>query len=278
MTKPAFNLEPLALFELGEPLTSSTTTRQRWYRAVQNVRNAGVQVRLNVADCGCCKEPVHEFTEDVAHVWTERYFGERSPAWDPAGEPKEPDAVHFNHRGGAAPIVVEAFRAQGFHVVWDGSDFMSVIIDTVGVVTSDPADPAVIEREVRKYVGPKLAVLDEEGAPIYAVLEFDGENVEVRIRAYDVPGVEVRVSTRKAPIADDLAKYSGAQMRLMAMARCLEDEALRQSFNLVEELGRTASVDQLRVMRQRMAEKGSGFYGFEASLDDGIYSRFHTAA
>lgn len=112
------------------------TTKERWAKAIKAARKAGVAIRQNVSSC-CrgCAEPFKTTknfeSETTPYAWT---FGGQGMAlrWAGNGERAvvSPDrysyrevtdvAVFFNHGNGSAQRIVDAFRAEGFEVKWDG--------------------------------------------------------------------------------------------------------------------------------------------------------------
>lgn len=120
------------------------TTKERWNTAIKAARKAGVAVRQNVSGCcNGCAEPfkgVKSFDEDTTpYAWFIAAQGS-GIRWDESGRKAiasrerygygadniQDVTIYFNHGNGSAPALVEAFRAEGFEVEWDGEQHSSV--------------------------------------------------------------------------------------------------------------------------------------------------------
>ena len=114
------------------------TTKERWTTAIKAARKAGVAVRQNVSGCcNGCAEPfkgVKSFDEEsTPYAWFIAAQGS-GIRWDESGRKAvasrerygygardvEDVTIYLNHGNGSAPALVEAFRAEGFEVEWDG--------------------------------------------------------------------------------------------------------------------------------------------------------------
>lgn len=130
--------------------------KQRWQEAVYATRRSGVVVRQNVMECcrGCVSPEKLGMTKEHlddgmpyawtyggqgnANSWVERSQGEfvlmnrqKFAAWNKRafGRMPEPvEGVYFYHGNGGAEKVVEAFRAQGFEVEWNGDQYEAVLV------------------------------------------------------------------------------------------------------------------------------------------------------
>lgn len=124
-------------------ITTTGTTKARYNVALKALRAEGVKVRSNVRQCcrGCITPDQLGLTDETVKSTPYAYtYGGQGQAvsWDSNGEPKrlreayswgEPRTIEsamFSHGNGAGPKVAEAFEAQGFGVIWDGSDFKCV--------------------------------------------------------------------------------------------------------------------------------------------------------
>lgn len=112
------------------PTTDTPTLEQRWRAACRAARNAGVVLRPNCNDAQR-DELTDENLGDAPRAWSkgDAYSRVRFSQ----GELVQPRFgplryVYFNHNHGAAPILVEAFRNEGFTVEWDGTMARSVQI------------------------------------------------------------------------------------------------------------------------------------------------------
>lgn len=117
------------------------TWEERFKAALRETRRAGVKVRQNVREC--CRSCVDLdklglANWDVPHVWT--YGGQGSayrwgadgvPYYYPSGrgwrytEDERLERIYFNHGGPgvvAATALVDAMKAQGITVEWNGSE------------------------------------------------------------------------------------------------------------------------------------------------------------
>ena len=115
------------------------TTKERYAKAVKAIRKSGVAIRQNVsACCRGCAEPFKTtkgFDEETTpYAWN---FGGQGGAlkWASDGkkairdtgryfttgpESEMTETVYFNHGNGSAERIVEAFKAEGFEVIWSG--------------------------------------------------------------------------------------------------------------------------------------------------------------
>lgn len=117
------------------------TTKERYAAAVKAIRKSGVSIRQNVsACCRGCAEPFKTTKgfdkKTTPYAWN---FGGQGQAlrWDEAGQSVlvadgygysevTQDKVYFNHGNGSAERIVEAFKAEGFEVEWDGNPLSCV--------------------------------------------------------------------------------------------------------------------------------------------------------
>ncbi len=119
------------------------TTKERYAAAVKAIRKSGVAIRQNVmACCRGCAEPFKTTKsfdpETTPYAWN---FGGQGRAlrWAEDGEKAIRDnsrsygysevtteTVYFNHGNGSAERIVEAFKAEGFEVTWDGEQHSCV--------------------------------------------------------------------------------------------------------------------------------------------------------
>lgn len=118
-------------------------TQTRFETAIKALRKDGVKIRQNVQKCcrGCIgyedlnmkdEEQPYGYTyggQGFAIVWRD---GQPFRKSDLTGRnsyyrtPKPEESVMFNWGNGSAEKIAEAFRAEGFEVDWDGSEFSCV--------------------------------------------------------------------------------------------------------------------------------------------------------
>lgn len=82
-------------------------------------------------DCTCTEDEYDEDEDGNEYV---AFEGEECDVcrgwWSPRPRRETPARrVYFQHEGGAAPAVRDAFTAQGFTVDWDGTQFKTVTIE-----------------------------------------------------------------------------------------------------------------------------------------------------
>lgn len=115
--------------------------KQRLHRALVATRREGVKVRQNVSSCcrGCISPEDLGAEEGQPYAYT---FGGQGNGyrWDEHGEVatyrspqvwehnRTVNRLYFNHGNGAAQILADALRAEGFEVEWDGTDFETVTV------------------------------------------------------------------------------------------------------------------------------------------------------
>lgn len=121
------------------------TTKERYAAAVKAIRKSGVAIRQNVqACCRGCAEPfktTKNFDEETTpFAWNFggqggalRWSGNGQETYLPSdtyryGRQANPSTqkVYFNHGNGSAERIVEAFKAEGFEVEWDGEQHSCV--------------------------------------------------------------------------------------------------------------------------------------------------------
>lgn len=116
--------------------TQHLSAEARWNKALKEIRKAGIRVKQNVMECcpSCVSLPTIFKTDDetTSVGWT---YGGQGDAyrWDYKDEMVRKDSdwrevgtVYFRHTNEAGPIIAAAFRANGFPVRWDGSDYKCV--------------------------------------------------------------------------------------------------------------------------------------------------------
>ncbi|QGH74001.1 hypothetical protein SEA_HIDDENLEAF_50 [Microbacterium phage Hiddenleaf] len=110
----------------------------RFENAIKALRKDGLKIRQNIQKCcrGCIteedlnmkdEEQPYGYTyggQGFAIVWRDGQPWRKGSAWYRPTEPEE--SVMFNWGNGSAEKIAEAFRAEGFEVEWDGSDFSCV--------------------------------------------------------------------------------------------------------------------------------------------------------
>lgn len=130
------------------------TTKERYAAAVKAIRKSGVAIRQNVqACCPGCAEPFKATknfdAETTPYAWN---FGGQGDALKWAGNgdkalltdgylgyggaERSSVTVYFNHGNGSAERIVEAFRAEGFDVKWDGEQHSCVEVTVPARVRS----------------------------------------------------------------------------------------------------------------------------------------------
>lgn len=130
------------------------TTKERYAAAVKAIRKSGVAIRQNVqACCPGCAEPFKTTkgfdAETTPYAWN---FGGQGGALKWAGNgdkalltdgylgyggaERASVTVYFNHGNGSAERIVEAFRAEGFDVKWDGEQHSCVEVTVPARVRS----------------------------------------------------------------------------------------------------------------------------------------------
>lgn len=116
--------------------------KERWSKAVREIRKAGVAIKQNVRTCcrSCVEPAVVLNVKDDAQAWAYTYGGQgMATKWEndyrmvPASTSRfvrgvPVTEVYFNHDNGAGQVVADVFRANGFIVEWDGSVTKSVIV------------------------------------------------------------------------------------------------------------------------------------------------------
>ena len=116
------------------------STKQRWGKAVREIRKAGVAIKHNVR--GCCRGCIDirealGLTDEYDGAWAYSYGGQGcATRWDNDTmmylasdryrKTNTVEKVYFNHGNGAASVLVEIFRANGFTVDWDGAQSQCV--------------------------------------------------------------------------------------------------------------------------------------------------------
>lgn len=137
---------PIAKIEEDPLPPKPATTKERWGNAIKALRKSGVATRQNVAAC-CqgCAEPFKNTksfdAETTPYAWN---FGGQGMGLKWAENGKKALAnrdrygygswdvtevtVYINHGNGSAERIVEAFRAEGFEVIWDGEQHSSVAV------------------------------------------------------------------------------------------------------------------------------------------------------
>lgn len=106
------------------------TPKERWTRAIDKTRRAGVHVRINVNVCcyGCTTAAdiglTDEELESVPYAMILRTQGRRVKFTQVTGEVADStsDVAYFQWGNGAGGSIAEAFRSEGFAVEWDGTD------------------------------------------------------------------------------------------------------------------------------------------------------------
>lgn len=121
-----------------------TNQQIRFENAIKALRKDGVKIRQNVQKCcrGCIgyedlnmKDETQPYAytyggQGFATSWSEGALYRRDKLrksrnyYGMSIRPEE--SVMFNWGNGSAEKVAEAFRAEGFEVVWDGSEFSCV--------------------------------------------------------------------------------------------------------------------------------------------------------
>jgi len=117
------------------------STKERWNKAVREIRKTGVAIKQNVREC--CRSCVAEEklgmkNSDQPYAFT--YGGQGNAtkwkddetmvlAYVPRyGRAEVVTEVYFNHGNDSAKVVADTFRANGFTVNWDGSENKCVTV------------------------------------------------------------------------------------------------------------------------------------------------------
>ena len=113
----------------------ANSAKARWNRAAKALRKSGVHFRTNINSCcrGCVgEEQLNLKDSEQAYGWNFAGQGQRIVwAEDGSGhiqgdrwsrQTRAEEVVYVNHGNDAAARIVEAFRAEGFKVEWNGSD------------------------------------------------------------------------------------------------------------------------------------------------------------
>lgn len=125
------------------PVVTSLTSKQRWAKAIREVRKEGVAIKQNVRDCcRSCIVPNDLFAgiDDLIDPYAYSYGGQgMATKWVndvmvPAqagrfasGAPV--DKVYFSHENNAAQVLRDVFTANGFDVEWNGSENQCVTVN-----------------------------------------------------------------------------------------------------------------------------------------------------
>lgn len=122
--------------------TVEAAPKERWNKAVREIRKAGVSIKQNVRTCcrSCMDPAINLNIKDENQPWAYTYGGQgMATKWEndykmvPASTSRfvrgvPVTEVYFNHDNGAAQVVADTFRANGFIVEWDGNDNKCVIV------------------------------------------------------------------------------------------------------------------------------------------------------
>lgn len=127
------------------PATTDLSTKELWNKSIREIRKAGVAIKQNVRECcrGCINdEKLGLKNEDQPYAYT--YGGQGGAtkwendekmvlAYVPRYSKNAPvTEVYFNHGNDSAKIVADTFRANGFTVNWDGSEYKCVTVKVNG--------------------------------------------------------------------------------------------------------------------------------------------------
>lgn len=134
--------EKVAQMKAEDAERFAQTVESRWGRAVKSLRKDGVKFRTNVVKCcrGCITESDLNMP-DVTQPYGYTYGGQgHRMSWDRNGNPLEKSRnrrggeffqvseIYINWGNGSAAAIVAAFEAEGFTVVWDGSEYSAVVL------------------------------------------------------------------------------------------------------------------------------------------------------
>lgn len=127
------------------------TTQERWNAAVKGIRSQGVKIKQNVAMCcrGCIGYETLGMEQDSTQPYVYTYGGQGDAYRWIEGKPyyrdeykrrtrKHPfkDArkdtavsrVYIYHGNQSGEIVLQAFKAAGFDVSWDGTEGTALVV------------------------------------------------------------------------------------------------------------------------------------------------------
>ena len=126
--------------------TVEAAPKERWNKAVRDIRKSGVSIKQNVRTCcRSCMDPAIDLNlKDDDQPWAYTYGGQgMATKWEndykmvPSSTSRfvrgvPVTEVYFNHDNGAAKVVAEIFRSNGFIVEWEGDDNKCVIVKVNG--------------------------------------------------------------------------------------------------------------------------------------------------
>lgn len=126
--------------EVTEAVEASA--KERWNKAVREIRKAGVAIKQNVRTCcrSCVEPAIVLNVKDDSQAWAYTYGGQgMATKWENdykmvrASTPRfmrgvPVTDVYFNHDNGAGQVVADTFRANGFIVEWDGNVNKCVVV------------------------------------------------------------------------------------------------------------------------------------------------------
>lgn len=125
---------------------SENTIHERFTVAVVQARATGAKVRQNVQKCcrSCITDRDLAMPEGSEQPYAYTFGGQgRAIYWSAEGNPvirtggknlhgkpltKPEDAAYFNHGNGGGQAIADSMRAQGFEVIWDGTEEQCVIV------------------------------------------------------------------------------------------------------------------------------------------------------
>lgn len=116
--------------------------KERWNNSIRAIRKSGVAIKQNVRTCcrSCVEPAISLNVKDDDQPWAYTYGGQgMATKWEndykmvPSSTSRfvrgtPVTEVYFNHDNGAAKVVAETFRANGFTVEWDGNDNKCVVV------------------------------------------------------------------------------------------------------------------------------------------------------